>query len=439
MKYIYVINEEGKPLMPTKRLGMVRRWLENGEAHWYKNSRNIIQFDRPTGNQTQEVVEGCDLGDHLGISVITNNQEVYSSESYCNGNQTHKKMEKRKMYRKIRRSRLRYRKERFNNRKKHVKYVPSINRKLQFQIREIGRPDEFLPITKRIFEGSVFDIDKITHHAYQQQGYKNVFDFLYDRDHGCDALDGKRYPKRDLVVHHLVHRANGGTNNPDNLVLLTREHHNQANHNNGILDQLTKDRQKTFRNPDTRGAFFMNVLNVELPKYFNYIPTFGYITASRRKQYGISKTHHDDAFVIAGGTEKTERLGQTIYREKVSNNNRCLERFYDATYIDLRDGKKKKGAVLSSGRTSRSRERKYDNQRVYRANKISKGKRSIRKQHYQIQTHDLIKYNQHIYYSKGIESWGLYIRLAMSPKDKNVSIKKVQCVKHVNGLLTEIK
>lgn len=439
MKYIYVINTEGKPLMPTKRLGMVRRWLKDGQAHWYKNRRDTIQFDRPTGKQTQKVVEGCDLGDHLGISVITNNKEVYSGESYCNGNQTHIKMQKRKMYRRKRRNRLRYRKIRFNNRKKHTKYVPSVNRKLQFQIREISRPAEFLPITKRIFEGSTFDIDKITHHAYQQQGYKTIFDFLYDRDHGCDALDGKRYPKHDLVVHHLIHRANGGTNNPDNLVLLTREHHNQANHNNGVLDQLTKDRQKTFKNPNTRGAYFMNVLNVELPKYFDYIPTLGYITANKRKQYGIPKTHHDDAFVIAGGTDKTERLGKTIYREKVSNNNRCLEKFYDATYIDLRDGKKKKGAVLSSGRTSRSRKRNYDNQRIYRANKVKKGKRVIRKRHYQIRPYDLVKYNNKSYMVNGMHNKGMSIVIYINGRKKSVLIKNIICLKHINGIKSKIE
>ena len=114
MKYIYVLNQDGQPLMPTKRLGMVRHWLKNGEAHWYKNRRDTIQFNRKTTNYTQETIEGCDLGNHLGISVIANNQELYSSESYCNGNQTHKKMQQRKMYRRTRRNRLRHRKQRFN-------------------------------------------------------------------------------------------------------------------------------------------------------------------------------------------------------------------------------------------------------------------------------------------------------------------------------------
>ena len=135
---IYVLDSNGKPLMPTKRLGMVRRWLKSGQAHWYKNSRNIIQFDRPTTHHLQKITQGCDLGDHLGISVIANNQEIYSSESYCDGKQVHKRMQKRKIYRRNRRNCLRYRALRFANRK-HAKYAPSIKRKLAFQIKEIAR------------------------------------------------------------------------------------------------------------------------------------------------------------------------------------------------------------------------------------------------------------------------------------------------------------
>ena len=438
IKYIYVLDSNSKPLMPTKRLGMVRRWLKSGQAHWYHNSRDTIQFGRPTEHHLQKMTQGCDLGDHLGISVIANKQEIYSSESYCDGKQVHKRMQARKMYRRTRRNLLRHRAPRFANRK-HAKYAPSIKRKLAFQIKEIARISKFLPVNNYIFEGSIFDINKLTHHMQQQKGYHNILDFLYARDNGCDALDGKRYPKSDLVVHHLVHRANGGTNNPDNLVLLTRWHHNQANHNNGILDELTKKRQQTFKNVDTRGAYFMNILNVELPKYFDYLPTFGYITAQRRKQYDIAKTHHDDAFVIAGGTNHTLRLGYTIYREKLRCNNRCLEKFYDATYLDLRDNEIKKGAVLSNGRTSRSRELPYNNQRSYRANKLKKGRRTIRKKHYRLRSHDLVKYQKQIWQVKGIQNRGRYIRLTKKlAKDVVTNIKNVAILLHVNGCLISI-
>ena len=438
IKYIYVLDRNGKPLMPTERLGMVRRWLKSGQAHWYKNSRNTIQFSRPTEHHLQNCVQGCDLGDHLGISVIANEQEMYSSESHCDSTLMHKRMVHRREYRRTRRSHLRHRAPRFDNRK-HAKYAPSIKRKLAFQIKEIARINKFLPVNNYIFEGSVFDINKLTHRMQQQKGYHNILDFLYARDNGCDALDGKQHPKSDLVVHHLIHRANGGTNNPDNLVLLTREHHNQANHNNGVLDELTKKRQQTFKNVDTRGAYFMNILNAELPKHFDYLPTFGYITAQKRKQYGIVKTHHDDAFAIAGGTNHTARLGYTIYREKLRCNNRSLEKFYDATYRDLRDNQVKKGAVLSSGRNSRSRELSYNNQRVYRANKIKKGRRTIRKQHYQLRPYDLVIADRKSYCVKGIHNKGTRVILIASPKDISKAISKVNVKYHVNGVLVTIK
>lgn len=439
IKYIYVLDPAGQPVMPTKRLGMVRRWLKTGQAHWYKNKRDTIQFNRPVAHHLQKVVQGCDLGNHLGISVITNGQEVYASESYCNGNDTHERLQARKMYRQTRRNRLRHRKERFNNRKKHEKYVPSIKRKLDFQIKEIARIGKFLPISQRIFEGSVFDINKLTHHAWQQQGYRTLLDFLYVRDHGCDALDGKQYSKNQLVIHHLIHRADGGTNNPDNLVLLTREHHNQANHVNGVLDKLAKARQKVFENVDTRGAYFMNILNVELPKYFNYLPTFGYLTKAKRDLYYINKSHHDDAFVIASGTNQVTRLTYCIYREKLRDNNRSLEKFYDAKYRDLRDGQTQKSAILSSGRTSRSRNKKYDNQRIYRANKIKAGRRAIRTNHYSIRPYDLVKYNNYLYEAKGIHNHGKSIMLRSSNKQISRSINKVTCVYHANGIQVIIK
>lgn len=437
-KYIYVLDENGKPLMPTKRLGMVRHWLKNGEAHWCKNSRNTIQFDRKTTNYTQKTVEGCDLGDHLGVSVIANGQELYSSESYCNGNQTHKLMQSRKEYRRTRRGRLRHRKARFDNRKKHTIYPPSIQRKLQFQIKEIEKISKFLPISKVICESSIFDITKLTGHAQQQKGYVDLLDFLYARDDGRDALDGKKYPKKYLVIHHLVHRADGGTNNPDNLVLLTQVHHNMANHNNGVLDQITRNRQKMYRNVDTRGAYFMNVLNMELTKHIDCLFTAGYTTASLRKKYGIPKTHHDDAFVIAGGTNKTERLGYTIYREKLRDNDRSLEKFYDAHYRNKLTGKSESGKKLSSGRTSRSRELPYINNRPLRANKLGKGRRSIRQQHYQIRPNDLIEYNGKLYISHGNHNKGASVKLNLDSTDSKkfnyVSVKKLKCVHHVNGI-----
>ena len=178
IKYIYVLDDSGKPLMPTKRLGMVRRWLTSGQAHWYKNSRNTIQFDRPTEQHLQKVTQGCDLGDHLGISVITNKREVYSSESYCDGNQVHKRMQARKMYRSTRRNHLRHRAPRFRvYRANKIKKGRRVIRRRHYQLRPYDLVDyqnqiwqvkgvqnrgKYIKLTKKLVKDVVTNIKNVT-------------------------------------------------------------------------------------------------------------------------------------------------------------------------------------------------------------------------------------------------------------------------------------
>ena len=81
---------------------------------------------------------------------------------------------------------------------------------------------------------------------------------------------------------------------------------------------------------------------------------------------------------------------QNISESDGTTTNRILEKFYDAQYIDLRDGKKKNGSQLSYGRTNRSESRCGEkNERIYRTRRaakilkndkisVSHGRRSIR-------------------------------------------------------------
>ena len=62
--------------------------------------------------------------------------------------------------------------------------------------------------------------------------------------------------------------------------------------------------------------------------------TYGYITKSRRIALKLEKTHYNDGFVIAGGS--TQKRAAPIFMGQKRRNNRKLERFYDAKYIDLR-------------------------------------------------------------------------------------------------------
>ena len=440
-QYIYVVDANGQPVMPTSRLGMVRRWLKSGQAIWFGNSRKIIQFVRPITTYTQNLTLGVDAGFHLGMSVVGNHREYYSSESIRKSEKD--KLTTRRELRRTRRNHLRYRQVRFNNRRRKPGWLaPSIQHRLDFTIKEIKRVYNFLPINNLVVEVSPFDNQKLVNPnikpwQYSQgkmHGFKTVKDYLLARDNYRDALDGKQYPASQLRVHHLVQRKDGGSNQPDNLILLSDVHHNQANHVNGTLAKLRNNRQKMI---DYRGAYFMSILAVRLSDYFdNYQTTQGYITANLRHLYQIEKSHRNDAFVIAGGTDQDTRTNNIYLRTKVFNNNRVLQKFYDAKYIDRRDGKKKSGKELSSGRTRRSKEIPYDNQRIFRQKKVTKGRVSIRRNHYRIRPHDILlntKTNR-IEIAKGVNNRGETVVLQ---NKKTISVSKVICLYHVNGLVEE--
>lgn len=452
-KYIYILNANGEPLMPTARLGKVRHWLQSGEAHWFGNSRTTIQFSRPVGHITQPCIEGVDTGDHLGISVInqTTNTELYSSVSYRNRDREVKRNNARRMYRHARRGRLRHRQARFDNRRKPQGWLaPSIRHQIKFIVDEITRLEQFLPITEYHIETAIFDIAKLTNYGARPRdytkgakyGFNSVKEYLYHRQHGIDPVDHKHYPISRMVVHHLIPRHEGGTNMPSNLVLLAPQNHTGANHNNGVLTNLAQQRQLGI---DSRGAFMMNVFSARLPrllagKKICYI--YGYETAEKRRQYGFTKQHSDvtnhalDAMIIAGGNQSTRLLPQLIYREKRHRNNRSLEKFYDAKYRSLADGKIHSGKELGSTRVTRAKHSNDNQLRKLRANKVKSGHRSIRRHHYQFQPNDLVQINNHMYYCNGCYNKGKILRVTIDNNIKGLSIKKhkPRLVHHSNSV-----
>ena len=165
-------------------------------------------------------------------------------------------------------------------------------------------------------------------------------------------------------------------------------------------------------------ATFMSMvkkkLAEELNKTFNVNVTYGYETKSKRIELGLSKTHYNDAFVIAGGTEDHKRV-EPINFVQTRRNNRSLETFVDAKYIDTRTGKVASGKELFNGRTTRNKELNTENLYKFRGTKKSAGRRQIRKQHYFYQAGDLVWFNGKVYKVKSNDCLG-YIDLIGSKK-----------------------
>ena len=310
---VYVLDITGKPLMPTHNFGKVRRMLRNGRAIVINLFPFVIKLTYVTTTYTQPIVLGVDAGSvHVGLSASTTKEELFSAEIDLRSKEIKKLLEKKKETRQTRRSHLRHRQARFDNRtasKKEGKLPPSIQHRIDSQVRLVEDVMKKLPITEIIVEIAIFDAQKISNPEIsgeeyqngQMTGFDNVKAFVKFRDkHRCQQCGKEEH----LEVHHIQHREDGGSDRPDNLVCLCHECH-YKHHNNGLV-------LKNFRNLNKKNAITlrdcaaMNLIKdrilSELRNRFPNIPvrkTYGFITSKNRKKYNIDKSHANDAFVVA--------------------------------------------------------------------------------------------------------------------------------------------
>lgn len=326
---VYVLNKQGKPLMPCKE-AKARKLLKQNKAKIVNYEPFTIQLLFDCENQTQEVNLGIDAGSkHVGVSATTEKQVLYEADVELR-NDIVNKLSSRREARRKRRNRLRYRPARFNNRvhSKHKGWLaPSIEHKINAHIQVIKHLYKILPITKLIVETAQFDIQKINNpeisgEEYQQGeqlGFWNVREYVLFRDnHECQCCHGKSNDNV-LNVHHIESRKTGG-NAPNNLITLCETCH-KAYHKGEV--KLKLKRGKSYRD-----AAFMGILRKTLllrlkQTYPNVYETFGYITKNTRIENGLPKEHYIDARCISGNP-LAEPLEYYLYQKCVRRQNRKM-------------------------------------------------------------------------------------------------------------------
>ena len=433
---VYVINKRNKPLMPTTEQ-KARKLLKHNKAKVIEIKPFTIQLLYQTGETKQDITLGIDSGyNNIGFSAITNKKELLVGEFKLLQGMKERLLEKA-MYRKQRRSRLRYRKPRWNNRTKSKQkgwLAPSLQHKLNSHIKFIDSLYKILPITKCIVEVANFDIQKMNNEnisgiEYQQgdmMGFWNLREYILYRDgHKCQNPNCKNKDKKQILeVHHIKYKSLGGTNNPNNLITLCSKCHTSPNHKKGkfLYDWCTEGKKvRGFKDATFMSMIRWYLVNNLKEKYNNISFTYGYITKNHRIQNKINKTHYNDAFCIAEGINQIRN--NKIYKVKQSRrNNRSLEMFYDAKYIDMRTGEKVSGGDLNNGRRTRNKNLNSENLHQYRGQKTSKGQRRIRKKRYFYQPNDLVKYKGKIYSVRGSQNYGKYIRLNEIKKAPRVDL-----------------
>jgi N6-L-threonylcarbamoyladenine synthase len=122
-----------------------------------------------------------------------------------------------------------------------------------------------------------------------------------------------------LNVHHIESRKNGG-NAPNNLITLCKTCHDL--YHDGKVE-LDVKRGQSFRDAASASVIKNKIFEQMKHEFHNVHMTYGYITKSRRIENNIEKSHHSDAYCIAGNL-KAECLESCMIIKLLPRHTRAL-------------------------------------------------------------------------------------------------------------------
>ena len=347
MAVVYVLNKEGKPLMPTKRCGHVRILLKEGKAIVVERLPFTIQLKYDTLDITQDLYLGIDPGrTNIGLAVIdSNGDSVFAAKVITRNKDIPKLMKSRKGYRQKhrkcgrrdkRRRRARkagttkapvfYRKlpgckkpievhdiknkeAKFNHRTRPEGWItPTANQLLETHINVVKLVSKFLPITDIVLELNKFSFMQLDNpfikpweyqkgllHGYHGDVHRYVSE---QQDSHCIFCK-----KKIDHYHHMIPRHEGGSDAASNIVGLCSSHHGLVH-----TDIKWKEKLSSKKSGLNKKYGALSVLNQIMPRLEQELWTIypghvfavsGRDTKCFREDNNISKDHQYDAYCIA--------------------------------------------------------------------------------------------------------------------------------------------
>ena len=338
--HIPVIDASGQPLAPCHP-ARARQLLRRGRAvpHHRYDIFGIRLVDKTIPpDQIHRATLAVNPGaEHTGLAVSHQSDTGYRKvlltlQIEHRGNQVKHRMEQRRNYRKARRSRIRHREPRFLNRKRLPGWLPpSVKSRLANTITWITRLQKLIAVDVVAVETMQFDIQRLANPDIRgieyQQGplfQTTLRAFVYHRDGGKCRYCGKG-PSKDnpLTLDHIVPRAAGGTDRPDNIAAACR----QCNYAKG--DQPVE--QFLHRKPVALARIQAQLkkplasvthLNVIIPFLLRHLLDEGHdirewdaaATAANRKLHRIDKSHTNDAALLGYCTAVTNLPAPLIFK-----------------------------------------------------------------------------------------------------------------------------
>lgn len=464
----FVVDINGNPLMPTYNIKKVRKQLKAGKVKIFCHEPFTVQLLYELPKQevpyVQEVEFCIDTGDKtFGVSVKSEKHE-FVHEEYSHLPDEKNRRDDRRKYRSSRRNHLRYRKPGFDkDTKKEGWIAPSLENKKQNHINIYQKYKKVCPIVDNYPEVGRFDTQALEAQQagnplpkgkdYQQgprYGVDTLREAVFQKDHHTcqvcgkspfDKDDGKKNKKVILRVHHALFWKGDHTDRLSGLMAVCTNCHTSANHKKGGLLWGKEPKVKSMS-----GAAFMNTVRWKIYEAFRKVCdkddvkvhlTYGVFTKRERHSRRIPKTHANDAYCM--GKFRPKHKAHPVSYRKRRRNERVLAKFYDAKYVDIRDGKTKKASELGCNRTNRSEPRNSEkNLRPFRSKKVSNGKVTIKKQRATIPTGSVVKYKGRKYITKGMHCKNTRCILDTdSKKQLSVSTKELKIIHLAGGWIKE--
>lgn len=375
-------------------------------------------LDRSEGN-VQEIEYKSDTGYlHVGISICSQKREFVREQRDLLSDEPEKHNDRRK-YRHNRRNRKRYRAARFDNRVRkvhkaekmgHVWLPPSLDHKVDVQVQLFLRFFQAMPIKRAIFEMGQFDLalikalekgeaapEGVEYQMGERYQIATRRAAVFVRDHyRCVFCNRSIQDHAILHVHHIGFWKKDRSNRLDNLATCCEQCHTPENHKPGGKLYGAKPEVKSLAS-----ATFMNTVRFELLRRLKEkVPSvefhisYGTKTSVVRKQHSLLKSHTNDAYCLGMFFPKLRTEEQ--HYQKIRRNNRILQKFYDAVYIDARDDSLKKGQELTNGRINRNHKKDHENLHPFRQKKIGKGRVTIRRRRTELKPGSLVEYKDEI-------------------------------------------
>ena len=343
MQYIYILNDDGKPLMPTKREHHINKLIKQHKAKIVSHVPFVVQLLYHSEGITLDLFGGNDPGrTNLGFAVVDGNGNVvYLAKVESRNKEIVRLMNKRRAHRRASRTGRRKvwkrlakkfgttmkailsrrlpgysnggtvcvkdiinKEARFLNRKRLEGWLtPSARQLVQTHINMVKKIMKILPVSDWTEEVNRFAFMKMDDGSVygsnfqngRLKGYKDGDAFVYARQSGKCYCCGKPIEH----YHHIIPRSEYGSDLPENKIGVCEACHHKI-HTGKIMLDVEGIRKKY-------GA--LSVLNQAMPsimrglydifgmKHLSFC--FGYQTKEFRETSGLDKDHDLDAVCIA--------------------------------------------------------------------------------------------------------------------------------------------